>query len=67
MTWSTNYWPERCHYYFLALAEVNANLLWRYLVDGVEVDPQLDFRCHWSGIWLGKTWMKRLYGSREDN
>ena len=25
--WATNYWPGRCHAYFLALTEVNANYL----------------------------------------
>ena len=38
------YWPDRCHAYFLVLIEVNANYLRGYLVDGVDVEPQLDFR-----------------------
>ena len=43
-TWATNYWPGRCHAYFLALSEVNTNYLRGYLVDGVYVYPQVDFR-----------------------
>ena len=68
MNWSTKYWPEYCHAYFLALEEVNANYLRGYLVDGVDVDPQLDFRCHWYGRWLITPWTnrKRLEESRED-
>ena len=42
-TWAKNYWPNRCHAYFLALAEVNENYLRGYLVDIVDVDPQLEF------------------------
>ena len=42
--WATNYWPDRCHALLLALAEVNANYLRGYLVNGVDVEPQLDFR-----------------------
>ena len=42
-TWATKYWPDRCHPKFLALTEVNANYLRRYLVNGVDVEPQLDF------------------------
>ena len=43
MTWATKYWPDRCHAYFLALSEVNASYLRGYLVDGVDVEIQLDF------------------------
>ena len=42
-TWATKHWPGRCHAYFLALTEVNVNCLRGYLVDGVNVDPRLDF------------------------
>ena len=44
-TWATNYWPDRCNDYFLALTEVNANYLQGYLVDRVYVEHQLDFLC----------------------
>ena len=43
-TWATKYWYERCHSYFLELIEVDPNYLWEYLVDRVDVEPQLDFR-----------------------
>ena len=42
-TWDTKYWTDRCHAYFLALVEVNANYLQGYLVDEVDVEPQLNF------------------------
>ena len=42
-TWDTNTCLNRCHAYFLALTEVNKHFLWGYLVDGVYVEPQLDF------------------------
>ena len=45
ITWDTKYWPDRYHVYFLVLAEFNANYLQGYLVDGVNVEPQLDFWC----------------------
>ena len=41
--WEISYWPDRCHAYFLAPTEVNANDLWGHLVDGSEMYPQLDF------------------------
>ena len=41
------YWPNRCHDYSLVLTEINANYLWGYLVDGVDVEPQLNF---WSQL-----------------
>ena len=41
---STKYWPDRCHAYFLAFTAVNANYLRGYLVNGVDVDTQLDLR-----------------------
>ena len=41
--WATNYCHECCHACLLALTEVNENYLWWYLVDGVNVEPQLDF------------------------
>ena len=43
-TWATKYWLNRCHAYFSALSEVNVNYLWGYLVNGVDVETQLDFR-----------------------
>ena len=36
-----------------ALTEVNANYLWGYLVDGVDAEPQLDFR-HWLGLEMAE-------------
>ena len=45
INWATRYWPDRFHAYFLALVEVNANYLRGYLVDVVDVEPQLDFQC----------------------
>ena len=38
-TWAPKYCPDRCHAYFLALAEVNVNYLQRYLVDGAGANP----------------------------
>ena len=43
MNWATEYWPDRCHAYLLSLIEVNEKYLRGYLVDGVDVGPQLDF------------------------
>ena len=40
--WTTKYWLERCHAHFSAMTEVNENYLWRYLANGVDVEPQLD-------------------------
>ena len=42
-TWSKKYWPNWCYAYFLALTEISQNYLWGYLVDGVDVEPQLNF------------------------
>lgn len=36
-----------------ALTEVNANYLRGYLVDGVDAEPQLDFR-HWLGLEMAE-------------
>ena len=44
-TSAKKYYTGRWHAYLLALTEVNSNYLWGYLVNGVDVDPQLDFRC----------------------
>ena len=41
--WATNDCHECCHACLLAITEVNENYLWWYLVDGVNVEPQLDF------------------------
>ena len=44
-TWDTKYWPGQCHAYFFVLTEVNENYLRGYLVNRVDVEPQLDFWC----------------------
>ena len=42
-TWATKYWTDRCHDHLLALTEFNENYLGGYLVDRLDVDPQLYF------------------------
>ena len=44
-TRETSYWSEGCHAYFLVIMEVNENYLEGYLLDGADVESQLDFRC----------------------
>ena len=54
-TWVTTCWPDRCHAYSLVLTEVNENYLRGYLVDGVDVKPQLVFRQHLGWEMVEKT------------
>ena len=42
--WAEKYLPDQFHAYSFSLTEVNANYLRVYLVDGVDMEPQLDFR-----------------------
>ena len=63
INWATNYWPDCCHDYFLALTEHNVNYLRGYLVDGVDVEPQFGFWCQ-----LGWTMVENtLYEQERDS
>lgn len=42
-TWGTKFWPDRCFAHFLALTEVNVNLMQGYS-EGKAVMPQIEFR-----------------------